>query len=118
MKMVNSKSLAKPQSVRKDNVMANDQREISNHILPSSSNLLGVCFLIFSIVKTVGTSQATWLDELSLVGVFVFLASSVLSYMSLRSSTRRRWLETLADRVFLAGLILLTASTVVVAMMV
>lgn len=80
---------------------------ISNHIFPASANLLGVCFLIFSLVRTFGKSQSTFLDELAVIGIYFFLISAILSYLSLRSNSKSKRLEKAADLIFILGLILL-----------
>ncbi len=80
---------------------------VSGHILPTSANLLGVCFLIFTALKTLGKSQYTVLDEVAMLGIYVFLVSAVLSYLSLRSEKRNMKLEKAADIVFMGGLFLL-----------
>jgi hypothetical protein len=93
--------------------MANNPNRVetrmSNQILPNSSNLMGICFLIFSFVKTTGKSEATMLDDLAAGGVFIFLTSSILSYFSLRFENQK--LEQSADVIFIVGLLLLAVTT-------
>lgn len=89
--------------------------ETSHHILPTSANLLGVCFLIFSLVKTSGKSDVTLLDDLAIAGILIFLASSVLSYLSLRIDKRNKNLERSADLIFIFGLVLLAVTSIIVA---
>lgn len=93
----------------------NSDTQVANHILPSSANLLGVCFLIFSLVSTVGKPKETLLDELAIAGVFIFLGSSLFSYLSLRVQGRNVLLERIADCIFIFGLVLLTFASLIIA---
>ena len=88
--------------------------QISNHILPSAANLLGVCFLIFSIVHSLGNQEKSLIDEFALSGVFVFLGASIFSYLSLRAKRRNILLERIADAIFIFGLFLLTIASVLI----
>ncbi len=90
------------------------KRQLSHHILPSSANLLGVSFIIFNLVKTVGNHKKTLLDEFVLVAIFTFLFSCGFSYMSLRAK-EDDYYEKIADLLFILGILILTASSVVVA---
>jgi uncharacterized membrane protein len=89
-------------------------RNISTHILPTSANLLGICFLIFSLARFSDKAESTILDEAAACAVVVFLASCVFSYMSLRSESAHR-LEKWADGAFLAGLFILATCSVALA---
>lgn len=82
---------------------------LSHHILPTSANLLGICFVIFSLVHSQGREHSTVLDDCAAVSVGIFLLSAVLSYLSIRSPQYRR-LERLADIVFLCGLGVMAAT--------
>lgn len=84
---------------------------LSNHILPTSANLLGICFLIFTIARTADKSDATLLDELAGVGVGIFLLASICSYISLRTNRENRF-ETFADIFFFTGLLLLAVTAI------
>jgi len=87
-----------------------DRKNMSQHILPTSANLLGLCFLILSLKKLwKGDGLANFMDKLDGVALLIFLVASVLSYMSMRSKDDRSELyERVADIIFLAGLVLLT----------
>ena len=94
----------------------NDKKNISKHILPASSNLLGICFLILTLKKiwkspTVGI----YIDKLDVIAILVFLVASLLSYASMRSKHQGERYEKIADIVFLTGLFLLSFIAVVTA---
>lgn len=93
----------------------NTRTRISDHVLPSSANLLGVCFLIFSLVRSTAVHKNTLLDELTLLSIFIFLFASGFSYLSLRSAKRDNYFERIADKVFILGLFILAISSLIVA---
>jgi type III secretory pathway component EscT len=86
-----------------------NKKNISRHILPTSSNLLGLCFVILSFIKfwTKGGIE-TIIDDLVGCATILFLISSVLSYTSMRSKKKSDFFEKIADMVFLFGLFFLT----------
>jgi len=93
----------------------NGKSTISNHILPTASNLLGLCFVILSFMKVTKMGLETIIDELVAVAIVLFLAASVLSYVSIRTASQKadRY-EKVADVIFLSGLSLLTITALVV----
>lgn len=74
------------------------------HILNASSNLLGICFILITGLKLTKASANTLADEISIFSSLCFLASCILSYLSIRTPKdtvrRERW----ADYLFLIGL--------------
>ena len=82
-----------------------DEKYLAQHLLPASSNLLGLCFLIFSFIKVSGKGPTTVLDELIVLPIVIFFVSSFLSYLTIRSD--RKNFEKYADRLFIIGLGLL-----------
>ncbi|QDK46133.1 hypothetical protein DOM22_13660 [Bdellovibrio sp. ZAP7] len=92
----------------------NTKESLANHILPTSANLLGICFLIFSMAHFMDKAEATVLDECTAVTIVVFLISCVCSYASLRSA-KYRALEKIADLAFMAGLLILAGVAVFIA---
>lgn len=80
----------------------------SSHILNTSSNLLGLCFIVLTSIKVLNLKDATIIDEIATLAIIMFMASCILSFISMRrnekSSVR---LEKLADIFFLSGLFLL-----------
>jgi hypothetical protein len=87
---------------------------LSSHVLPTSATMVGVCVTVLSIVKLASPGTLGYvIDKLLALGSLVFLASATLSFMSIRSQALG--LEAMAEWVFLAGLALLGAVTVVIA---
>ena len=88
-----------------------DNRQIGHHILNASSNLLGISFLVITSLRAFHLSDDTLIDELTAVSAVLFLASTILSYFSLRTAGLRGVrLEGLADVAFIAGIASLTVS--------
>ena len=87
-------------------------RALSHHILPSAATMVGICPTLIGLVKlTEGVSgilrQA---DECLGVITVVFVISALASYFSIRDRlgpTHSRWLEQIADTLFVVGLIAL-----------
>lgn len=89
--------------------MTGKQRELSNHILPASGTMIGVCTTLVGLVKVVerrfGPSHVD--EYVSLVSV-VFVVSAIASYASIRYGNRMKLsalCETVADYTFLLGLL-------------
>jgi len=90
-------------------------QEVSRHILPTSATMLGVCVTVLSIGKLAPPGTVHWLFEKLLgLGSLAFLASAVLSFVSIRSRTPWGRLETLAELTFLAALVLLGGVALVI----
>ncbi len=92
---------------------------LSAHILPTSATMIGVC-LTALYISLLGPPSAgrVLVDKLLALDALVFLASALLSFMSLRRARSARRRETLADRVFVAGLGLLALGGIVLAFVV
>ena len=92
-----------------------EPNRLSSHILPTSATMVGVCMMVISVVNlsTVQIRQGV-IDELLAVDAVVFLASVIASYMSLRRRDARQAdeLERVADRLFIAGMILMVGAGV------
>ena len=54
----------------------NDKKNISNHILPTSSNLLGLCFVILTFMKILKVGHETLIDEIVAAAIVLFFTSS------------------------------------------
>jgi hypothetical protein len=84
-------------------------RELSNHILPASGTMIGVCTTLIGLVKVVeGRIGPSRVDEyVSLVAV-MFVFSAIASYISIRYAGRPNLgtqFERAADYLFLLGLL-------------
>ncbi len=97
------------------NMVENENRKnISRHILPTSSNLLGLCFVILTFTKLSKLANETIIDESIGALIIFFLSSSVLSYISMRTKRKYELYEKIADYIFLAGLCFLTLVSLVI----
>jgi len=94
--------------------MTKNKNNMSNHILPTSSNLLGLCFVILNFIKLSKIANETIIDEVSAAAIVFFFASSLLSYVSIRSVRASELYEKTAEIIFLGGLLLLAAVSVAV----
>jgi hypothetical protein len=93
----------------------NDKKNISRHILPTSSNLLGLCFVILTFIKILKLEHETLIDEIVAIAIVLFFISSFFSYVSMRSDKWVQACEKFADSIFLIGLFLLSIGSVLVA---
>jgi hypothetical protein len=93
----------------------NDKKNISRHILPTSSNLLGLCFVILTFIKILKLGNETLIDEIVAMAIVLFFISSFFSYISMRSDSQAQLCEKIADSIFLIGLFLLSIGSVLVA---
>jgi uncharacterized membrane protein len=91
-----------------------DEDNISHHILSTSSNMLGICFLIFSLIKVSQYEAKSIMDEIIAFLIIVFLVACLLSYSSIRFGKRGDLYEKVADIVFLVGLTVLAVMAVIV----
>ncbi len=95
--------------------MAEKERErVSTHILAASSTLLGLCFLLLSSITLFGKANETLIDELAGTATLFFLASSFLSYASMRATRRAVLYERIADGIFVAGLFFLSLVSLII----
>ena len=74
--------------------------------------MLGVCMTVISIVKLTQTNRgiAYWVDDLLALDALIFLGSSIFSYLSIRSKSKKFYFEDIADKVFMLALVLMGAS--------
>ncbi|GLI53859.1 hypothetical protein [Thermodesulfovibrio yellowstonii] len=88
----------------------NDFKNVSKHILPTSSNLLGLCFILISFIKLWKMDKKIdfILDIFVGIAITLFLSSSIFSYMSMRARKKALFYEKIADLIFLIGLFFIT----------
>ena len=91
-----------------------NKKNISRHILPTSSNLLGLCFVILTFIKLSKIENESIIDEIMGALIIMFLISSVISYISMRTKKKSELYEKIADFIFLVGLCLLTLISLVI----
>lgn len=93
------------------------EKENFPHILTASSTLLGLCFVVLTSLKVNNFKEASAIDELTAVAIVLFMVSSLLSYLSMRTSkSPSKTYEKIADVVFLSGLIFLFITTMLISM--
>jgi hypothetical protein len=91
-----------------------DKNGIAQHILPTSSNLLGICFALLAFIRLSNISSVTIIDDILGIVITLFLISSIFSYMSIRSVGLSEIYEKIADIIFLVGI----SSLAIVAMII
>jgi len=90
---------------------------ISHHILPTSSSMVGICLASISILRLLELTNrvAVLVDVPVAIDSLIFLVSSVLSYLSIRSRRNTDKLEHVADVIFLIGLTLMVVNSFLLA---
>jgi len=92
-----------------------EHNELSQHILYTSAQLVGVCLTVISLVKVLHIGRVgSMLDKLLAIDAIFFTTSAVLSYMSMRQKNLAI-LEKYADNIFMVGLVELGACAVLLA---
>ncbi len=106
---------AKPKAETTENA----GRRRAFHFLPVAASMVGVCAALVALVKVaefrIGPSAV---DEYSACAGVLFLASVITSYLSLRLDDSPRLaarLGLIADMLFIAGLVVITAVTMLFA---
>ena len=85
----------------------------SPHILNASSNLLGLCFVVLTSLKLLDIGHKTVIDDLTIAATIFFMASCILSFLSISGNAKNEgWYERLANFFFLGGLIILFLTTI------
>ncbi len=78
---------------------------LSTHILSASATMVGVCMTVVSIVKLVHPMGIGHLiDRMLALDSIVFLASAMLSFISMRRTAGAEQLERWAETMFLLAL--------------
>jgi len=89
----------------------------SPHILSTSANLLGLCFIVLTSLKKLNLSDDSLIDEFAVAAVIFFMGSCLLSFISMqREQTTSKRLEKIADFIFLSGLLVLFVATILIAL--
>lgn len=87
----------------------------SPHILNASSNLLGLSFIVLTSIHILGIKDSTFIDDVAAFAFILFLASSVLSFISLRSKKpMSERFERIADITFMSGLFLIFITAIII----
>jgi hypothetical protein len=92
----------------------NGKTFVSHHILPTSANLLGLCFVILSFMKVTKFGLESFIDELMALAIVIFLVACLFSYASIRSVNKAEPFEKIADGIFVLGLVLLAITALII----
>ncbi|QIL38379.1 hypothetical protein G7074_03245 [Pedobacter sp. HDW13] len=88
----------------------------SPHILSTSANLLGICFIVLTSLKKLNLADSSIIDEFAVAAVIFFMTSCILSFISMRKGDAvSQRLEKSADFIFLSGLVVLFIATILIA---
>lgn len=88
----------------------------SPHILNTSANLLGICFIVLTSLKKLNLADGSLIDEFAIIAIIIFMTSCILSFISMRKEINENLkLEKVADIVFLSGLLILFIATLLLA---
>jgi hypothetical protein len=94
--------------------MANSKSE---HILNTSSNLLGFCLVVLTSLKISKYSTVSVIDEFTGVGTIFLIVSSIFSFLSIRSNNENiaaRY-EKIAENIFIIALVFVFLITFMIA---
>lgn len=87
----------------------------SPHILNTSANLLGLCFIVLTSIKVSKMEDVTLIDETTALAILLFMTSCILSFISMgKSMGKSQRLEKVADIIFLSGLVVLFLTTMMI----
>ena len=74
---------------------------------------MGLCFVVFTSLKSLKLRAETYIDEFTALSMFLFMISCTLSFLSIRSQSKNTIkYEAIADYVFLSGLFTLFLTTI------
>jgi hypothetical protein len=95
------------------------EEDLCIHLFTVSAAMVGVCLTVIGLIRIVITIQKadTLADNLLAIDAILFLTSCGMSYWALRTRGARRMhrVERIADFVFLAAMLLMTAICIFIA---
>lgn len=95
--------------------MKEEKDDRKPHILNTSANLLGFCFIVLTSVKISKLEESTYIDEGAALAILIFICSCILSFLAMRSKNiNSKKMENTADILFLFGLIVLLVTTILI----
>ena len=87
----------------------------SHHILNTSANLLGLCFIVLTSIDIRNLNGASIIDEVTAFAIFNFMSSCLLSFLSMKRNNRLgEKFEYYADILFFIGLFSLSVTAVLI----
>ena len=85
------------------------------HLLNAATNLLGFAFVVIGALKLTNSNAKSYADECAWCATALFLVEIGCSYWAIRCNDCNKSLNIIADTSFFGGLLLLTASLVIAA---
>ncbi|HEU4709333.1 MAG TPA: hypothetical protein VFS17_08475 [Methylophilaceae bacterium] len=93
-----------------------EQDSLSHRLLPVASTMVGVCVTVISVIQLAPDKAISgWADKLLAIDSLAFMASTLLSYWSIRHGNRLQHIERYADRLFLLGMAIMVFVSFLVA---
>lgn len=90
--------------------------DVSQHILPVSSTMVGVCMTVITVMQLAPKNSLSILaNQLLAIDGLLFLMSTFLSYLTVRPKEHNERAELWADRLFLIGMVLMVLISFIVA---
>lgn len=80
------------------------KKNIADHVFNGSITMSGICVTIIALFRVMKIGIITYADEILSLNTFIFLASAMLSYLSLRNENNNIY-ETIADTLFFIGML-------------
>ena len=87
------------------------------HILNTSSNLLGFCLVVLTSLKISKFDQVTKIDEFTGIACIFLISCSLFSFLSIRTQNDKYILlfEEIADKIFIVALLFVFLITFLIA---
>lgn len=84
------------------------------HILNASTNLLGICLGLITVLRLTHFGEKSFGDEVAWLAAIMFLASTLSSFVVIRNANVMERHAVWVDRVFILGVCLLILATLLV----
>lgn len=91
------------EEIKNHNQRSTTNKRIAEHIFNGSITLAGVCVTIIALFRVMKVGLGTYADEILAANTCVFIASSILAYISLKRE-KNNTVEKIADLLFFVGL--------------
>lgn len=97
-----------------------EENSISDRVLPTSATMVGVCMTVISVHRLIEPSKPATdgfgIIEILLAGdTLLFLLSTLLSYLSMRTKHNTERIERIADLGLLLGLVVMVIAAFILA---
>ena len=89
----------------------------THHILSTSANLLGFCLFVITAIHISDKVENTFIDEITSIVALFLTASTLLSFLSIKTKyiKRENILEKIAEILFVLSLLGILAVTIILA---